>query len=101
MAYLEVMESPRRMAGVGAPRDTVFGVLGKTEMSPLTRSLGGLVVTTTKVKAPKVAESANMAPKNSEHHIIGKAAKTHISGKHYGQVPYAGAFMAHAGASLS
>jgi hypothetical protein len=88
------------MRGEGAPRQTVFGVLGKTMESPLTKTLGGLVEESTKVNAPKVAVRASKEPKNTDHHILGKAAKTHIPGSHMGQVPYAGQYMSHVGARL-
>lgn len=100
--YLEVVEAPRKMKGKGAPQDTLFGVIGRTMMDPLTRSLGGLMVTTTKgVSAADSAESASAVRKNTEHHLVGKASKTHIPGKHMGMVPFAGQFMVKVGAETS
>jgi hypothetical protein len=102
MAYMKVVESPRGMSGKGAPSDTLFGVIGRTGMDPMTRSLGGLVIGTTKgASAKDSAKPASSAPKNTEHHLLGGSPKTHISGAHYGQIPYAGMFMAHAGARVS
>ena len=98
--YLKVVDMPRQMKGEGAPRSTVFGVLGRTKESPLTKSLGGLVMETTKGSVPKGSFPAKDAYRNTEHHIIGHAAKTKVSGMHYGQVPYPGAFMAHLGAMV-
>lgn len=98
--YLKIVDMPRRMRGEGAPRQTVFGVLGKTMESPMMKSLGGLVQESTKVSAPKVAMKASSEKKNTDHHIIGKAAKTHIPGAHMGQVPYAGQYMSHLGSRL-
>lgn len=96
--YLQVVDEPRRMAGKGAPRPTVFGVLGRTKIDPFTKSLGGLVIDSTKgVRPEKVSMKASKVPKNTERKIIGHAAKTHISGAHYGQVPYAGKYMADQG----
>jgi len=99
--YLSVVDMPRKMAGAGAPRQTVFGVLGHTKETGMTRSLGGLVIDTTREKAPQAAQHAKDLAKNSERHIIGRAAATHISGAHYGQVPYAGKYMAPAGVAVS
>lgn len=98
--YLKVVDMPRMMKGEGAPRSTTFGVLGRTKESPLSKSLGGLVMETTKGAEPKGAFPAKDAYRNTEHHIIGAASKTKISGMHYGQVPYPGAFMAHLGAMV-
>ena len=98
--YLRVVDNPRRMSGKGAPEPTVFGVLGRTMYDSDSKTLGGLVKESTKVNAPKVAESASKVPKNTERHIIGKAPKTHIPGVHMGQVPYAGVHMSAVGGSL-
>ena len=98
--YLRIVDMPRRMSGKGAPSQTVFGVLGKTMEDPYSKTLGGLVKESTKVSAPKVAVKASKEPKNTDRHIIGKPSKTHISGEHFGQVPYAGQYMAGAGKRL-
>lgn len=98
--YLKIVDMPRRMEGKGAPRQTVFGVLGRTMEDPYTKSLGGLVKESTKVTAPKVAVKASKEPKNTERHILGKASKTRIPGVHQGQVPYAGQYMSNIGARL-
>jgi hypothetical protein len=98
--YLSVVDRPRRMAGKGAPEPTVSGILGRTMYESSTKVLGGLVKESTPVKAPKVAMAASQAPKNTEHHIIGKASKTAIPGVHMGQVPFAGAYMTSVGARL-
>ena len=98
--YLKIVDMPRRMQGEGAPRQTVFGVLGRTMESPMMKSLGGLVQESTKVSAPKVAMKASSEKKNTDRHILGPRSKTTIPGSHQGQVPYAGQFMAHVGARL-
>ena len=98
--YLKIVDMPRRMEGKGAPKQTIFGVIGRTMEDPMTKSLGGLVQESTKVSAPKVSEAASSVKKNTERHIIGHAAKTHIPGVHQGQVPYAGQFMSHVGSRL-
>ena len=102
--YLEVVESPRRMGGKGAPKDTLFGVLGHTKMDPLTRSLGGMVVSTTKGASgvdKRAAMKAGSVPKNTEKHLVGHSPKTHIPGVHHGMIPFAGQFMAKVGHEVS
>ena len=105
--YLEVQDPKIMMAGKGAPRSTVFGVLGrlpKNEEHVGVKSLGGLI------KDSKVGHSlpgTYMSEKAAERsvgltsrHILGKAAKTHIPGVHHGQIPYAGYYMSAVGKSL-
>ena len=98
--YLRVVDNPRRMGGKGAPEPTIFGVLGRTMYDSESKSLGGLVRESTNVKAPKVDMKASSVPKNTERHIVGKPAKTHIPGVHQGQVPYAGMYMSAVGGAL-
>jgi hypothetical protein len=101
--YLQVVDMPRMMGGKGAPRSTVFGALGRTKIEPYTKTLGGLVVTTTPGTGhfdKAAVEKASSVPKNTEFHIIGAASKTRVPGEHYGQVPYPGAFRSALGASL-
>ena len=98
---MEVVEAPRKMGGNGAPRDTLFGVIGHTKMSPLTRSLGGLVIGTTKGESPaKSAHKAHIHP-DTDHHLVGGSHKTALPGAHYGQVPYAGAYYKLVGREVS
>jgi len=88
------------MGGVGAPRSTVFGAIGRTKMDPYAKSLGGLIEHTTPGKMPRVTMPESRAPLNSDHCIIGPAAKTRVPGQHYGQVPYPGVFRSHLGARV-
>ena len=105
--YLEIQDPKIMMAGAGAPRSTVFGVLGrlpKGEEHVGVKSLGGLV------KSSKVGKNmpgtvltekgALHIPGQTDRMILGKASKTHIPGSHHGQVPYPGYFMSAKGASL-
>jgi len=94
---MHVVDRPIEMAGKGAPRSTTFGVIGMTKYDPYTRTLGGLIQTTTDVRAPNPAVSASSEPKNTLFHILGPASKTRVPGEHYGQVPYAGSFRSHLG----
>jgi len=102
--YLEV-EDAKRMLGRGAPRRTVYGKIGRTMAAdPYQRSLGGLLIETTKVKADKPVmpeKAAVRALGNTEHHILGKASKTEVPGAHYGQVPYPGKFQSVEGKMVS
>lgn len=98
--YLKVVDEPRKMKGKGAPRQTVFGVLGHTKDDSEMRSLGGLVADT-KASAPIPKGTVTHGDRmKTERHITGPASKTHVSGEHYGQVPYPGAYMGDLGHRL-
>lgn len=65
------------------------------------KSLGGLVIDSTKdVRPEKVSMKASSVPKNTERKIVGAAAKTHVPGAHYGQVPFAGRYRSDVGEKL-
>ena len=98
--YLEVVDEPRQMKGKGAPRQTVFGVLGHTKEDPKMRSLGGLVEHAVHKKPAKGEVDHHPRAIHTEKGITGPAAKTHIPGAHMGQVPYAGVYMSHMGGAL-
>lgn len=98
-SYLSVVPSARRMGGVGAPSDTIFGIIGATKMSSESKSLGGLVETSTGVKSPKSFAPDRMMAKNTDQRLIGET-KTPIAGSHYGQVPYAGQFYSKEGSKV-
>ena len=95
--YLQVVDQRLQMGGVGAPRSTVFGVLGRTKQDPYTRSLGGLIQTTTSGSLPNPSESVSSFDRNTQFKILGPASKTKVPGEHYGQIPYPGAFRSHLG----
>jgi hypothetical protein len=105
--YLSVQDPKIQMAGKGAPRSTVFGVLGrlpKNEEHVGVKSLGGLVKDT---KVGNYLPGTHMSekealriPGQTSRHILGKPAKTHIPGSHHGQVPYPGYFMSAVGKAL-
>ena len=101
--YLQVVDFPRMMEGKGAPRSTVFGAIGRTKIEPYSKSLGGLVETTTPGAShfdKEAVEKASAVPRNTDFHIIGHPAKTKVPGHHYGQMPYAGAYRSALGARL-
>lgn len=96
--YLEVVDMPRKMAGKGAPREIVFGVLGHTTGDSEMKTLGGLV-SDTKADGPAPPHKKPRVDK-SEHKIAGRASRTHIPGVHMGMVPYVGHFMSAVGHKL-
>jgi hypothetical protein len=100
--YLKSSHPVRQMSGKGAPRETIFGVIGDTKEDPLMRSLGGLVHNT-KLSAPmgKGTTMKASVAHNTERHIIGHASKTPMPGEHMGQVPYPGMYQSAVGARLS
>lgn len=88
------------MASKHGPHDTLFGVIGSSLYDSHAQTLGGVVVDTkSHMKAPVVSEKS-AEKHNTERHIMGPASKTHISGMHFGQVPYPGAFMGHLGSRV-
>jgi len=101
LPYLHVVDQPRKMAGKGAPRDTVFGVLGMTKADPYTRTLGGLVKDTATGKIQPGTIHKNTRVIHTERGITGNVPKTHIPGAHYAQIPYPGTYMSHEGKALS
>lgn len=98
--YLEVVDEPRMMRGEGAPRSTVFGVLGRTKESPKMKSLGGLVHETASGRIPKGEIIHAPRRMHTERNITGPPGKTHIPGSHHGMVPYPGKYMSDKGAEL-
>ena len=100
--YLRYIPTPSRgMKGKGAPKATIFGVMGHTKEDPYTRSLGGLIRTTTKGAPVPPHKSVAHAPVTEKGAISHHAPATHIPGAHYAQVPYAGAYMSKKGAEVS
>ena len=106
--YLEVQDPKIMMSGAGAPRSTVFGVLGRTpkgEEHVGVKTLGGLVKSSTvggknMPGAVMTERDALHIPGQTSRMILGKPAKTHIPGSHYGQVPYPGYYMSAVGKAL-
>jgi hypothetical protein len=105
--YLSIQDPKIKMAGKGAPRSTVFGVLGrlpKNEEKVGVKSLGGLVKDSKKGHygpgTVMTERDAMRIPGQTDRHILGRAAKTHVPGVHKGQVPYAGYYMSAVGPKL-
>jgi hypothetical protein len=99
--YLKSSNPIRLMAGKGAPRSTVFGVIGATMEDSSMRSLGGLVKNTKVSGNPKKEVMSSSAAPQTEFHIIGHASRTCVPGEHMGQVPYPGHYRSAMGARLS
>ena len=105
--YLAVQDPKIMMKGAGAPRSTVFGALGRIHSSDGVglKTLGGLVADT---KSPHpLGKGTKMSVKqaereygNTDRHILGHSAKTHIPGCHMSQVPYPGLYMSAVGKRL-
>jgi len=102
--YLAVQDPARMMKGEGAPRSTVFGVLGRTTETGMHKSLGGLIQRTTNGAKMPQHMSEKEAQKNigqTEFKILGPASKTCVPGAHFAQIPYPGMFQSNLGAVLS
>ena len=100
MSKLPYMEAEMRfkVEGKGAVRPTVFNVIGHTKYDSSMKSLGGLVKEA-KSHANVGSPVEHARGLNTERHIVGKNA-TKVSGQHFGQVPYAGAYMSPLGKRL-
>ena len=99
--YLAVAAPRLMMKGKGAPRSTVFGVLGvgggaRGGVADGVKTLGGLVMTTTKVKVhdKTVPEKYSYA---TEHGKFGKNATVRPMAR---GGPYPGYFGSHVGKEL-
>jgi len=79
------------MKNPGAPRHTLFGVIGSTlNESSSMRSLGGIVKDTKTGKSGAGNIMRSPMPRS----------KTCVPGAHYAQVPYPGQFFTNVGKSL-
>ena len=85
--YKEPSVPRKQMAGLGAPRQTIFGELSKIDA--YTKSLGGLVKDTkTNLYRDPTFKPSGMQTENC---ILGPNPSA-VAGQHYGQVPYAGRY---------
>jgi hypothetical protein len=106
--YLAIQDPKIMMAGKGAPRSTVFGVLGrlpKNEEKVGVKSLGGLIQDTKAGHSLGAGtymseKEALRIPGQTERHILGPVSKTRMPGMHYSQIPYPGYFMKAVGPRL-
>ena len=97
--FLEHVDTPtRNMRGKGAPRSTVFGVIGMTKEDNYSRTLGGLVKHTAEGSVKGIAKRGFVM---TDRDIMGNVSRTPTPGSHYGQVLYHGEYMAKAGSAMS
>ena len=89
MAYMNVVDG--KFAMKNGPRDTLFGVIGRTAGYSEVRALGGLVEHKADGKVPSGLKKEKVAD-GTERSIGGKNA-TALPGAHFGQVPYPGVYM--------
>lgn len=99
--YLAVAAPRLEMRGKNAPRSTIFGVLGvaggaRGGVQDGVKSLGGLVVTTTKTKVHDTTMKAKSSPKTDHGHIGGGKTKRVMARGG----PYPGFFGSHVGPML-
>jgi hypothetical protein len=88
--YKEPTVPRKLMAGKGAPKPTIFGVIGKTHTDAYTKSLGGLV-RDTKTNYFKNSIISKPSGIQTENCILGPNPSA-VAKQHYGQVPYDGRF---------
>ena len=99
--YLAVAAPRLEMKGNGSPRSTIFGVLGVGGGAPGgvqagVKSLGGLVISTTKVKVHDTIMKAKNSPSTDHGHIGGGKTKRPMARGG----PYPGFFGSHVGPML-
>jgi hypothetical protein len=93
MAAMNVVDGKFMMKG--GVRDTLFGLIGKTQSNMMTRTLGGLVEHTPSGPKPSGIKREKVA--DMTERSIGGPNKTVIPGSHHGMSPYPGQFMARQG----
>lgn len=98
--YLQVVGQTREMEGTGAPRQTVFGVLGQTIESSDMKSLGGIIRNTTSNPSSPYVMVASGVKHNTERDIIGAKSKSSYAPSNYGHIPYPGKYNTRAGGRL-
>jgi hypothetical protein len=91
--FLKKSVAIRRMGGKGAPVQTIPGVMGAQMQDSYMRSLGGLIVDTKHLGPTPSHFSVDRASHTERGAISHSAPHTKVSGQHYGQVLYAGAYM--------
>ena len=86
---------PQKVVGPATPQPPLFGVLGMFHASNKTQALQSVVERPSHYKLPPLAhtQSNQHDHSNTERHLLGKKAATHIPGIHHGMVPFAGRFM--------
>jgi hypothetical protein len=96
--FVKKIPAIRQMKGKGAPMRTIPGVIGAAMEDSYQRSLGGLVVDT-KDRGPVPSDLSS--PYHTERGAVCVTAPaTKMSGEHYGQIPYPGAYFGNLGQRL-
>lgn len=86
---------PQRVIGNSSTQPITFGVIGMFKGDEKFQALQQVVEGPPNYHLPPLVSSH--AHMNSEKHIMGSPAKTHIPGNHYGMQPFAGRFMTEQG----
>lgn len=97
MAYMSIIDGKFSMKD--GPKDTLFGLIGTAQGYSNVKSLGGLVKPG-KPSAPKPSGMNKGKVADMTERSIGGKNATKIPGAHFGQIPYAGQFMAKVGPKL-
>ena len=93
--FVKKIPAIRQMKGKGAPVPTLPGVIGAMMEDSYQRSLGGLIVDT-KDLGP-VPSDLSRPFRTERGAVCVTAPATKMSGQHYGQIPYPGAYAGHLG----
>jgi hypothetical protein len=82
---------PQKVVGQSSTQPILFGVLGMFKGDEKFQALQQVVEHPPSAKLPQLVSTHGHM--NTERHIVGSPAKTHIPGIHYGMQPFAGNFM--------
>lgn len=83
---------PQRVIGESSTQPTLFGVLGMFRGDEKFQALQQVVQRPSHYKLPPLY-SGRDEHCNTDRHLLGSPAKTHIPAIHYGMQPFAGRFM--------
>jgi hypothetical protein len=87
---------PQRVVGPSTTQPTLFGVLGMFRDDEKFQALQQVVERPSHFHLPPLY-SGREEHCNTDRHLLGAPAKTHIPGIHHGMVPFAGRFMSNHG----
>jgi len=87
---------PQKVVGKDSTQPILFGVIGAHKQSNKYQALQQVVEHTPHGELPPTVSSTH-THMNTDKHLLGHPAKTHIPGIHYGMVPFAGRFMSQHG----
>ena len=95
--FVKKIPAIRQMGGKGAPVPHLPGVMGATKQDSYQRSLGGLIVDTKHLGPTPPHFSDKMGFATEQGAVSTFAPATKMSGQHFGQIPYPGAYAGHLG----